>query len=159
MYPKTNFNIVLVEPEIPQNTGNIGRTCVGTWSKLHLVGPLGFNIEDKQLKRAGLDYWPELSWQYYQNRSSWLKTVPDPQRAFLFTTKASKSFYDIELQEGDWFVFGKETKGLDKKWLEENWGQAVTLPFPGKVRSFNLSNCVAMVLGEGLRQLSQRSTF
>lgn len=132
---------------------------MGTWSKLHLVGPLGFSIDDKQLKRAGLDYWPDLSWQYYPDKNSWFKTVPDPKRIFLFTTKAKKSFYEIELREGDWFVFGKETKGIDKDWLEENWDQAVTLPFPGRVRSFNLSNCVAMVLGEGLRQLNQNPSF
>jgi len=117
------------------------------------VGPLGFSLDDKQLKRAGLDYWPELNWQYYEDKESWLKTVPNPERIFLFTTKSKKSFYDVELKEGDWLVFGRETKGLEESWLKENWDRAVTLPFPGKIRSFNLSNAVAMVLGEGMRQL------
>ncbi len=152
-YPKTNFNIVLVEPEIPQNTGNIGRTCVGSWSKLHLVGPLGFDMSDKMLRRAGLDYWPELEWQSYDCFEDWHRKVPDKSRIFYFTTKSQKSFYDLTLREGDWLVFGKETKGLSQDLLKNNWEQAVTLPFPGKIRSFNLSNAVAMVLGEGLRQL------
>ncbi len=153
IYPKTNFNIVLIEPEIPQNTGNIGRACVGTWSKLHLVGPLGFKIDDKKLRRAGLDYWPELDWKLYPDKASWWKEVPDPKRVFYFTTKTDQALYDVDYQEGDWFVFGKETKGLDEGWLKENWDRAVTIPFPGNVRSYNLSNSVAVALSEGMRQL------
>ena len=153
IYPKNYFNIVLIEPDIPQNTGNIGRTCVGSWSKLHLVGPLGFSIDDKQLKRAGLDYWTELDWQFYENYEQWWQQVSDPSRVFYFTTKSNQSFYEIKIKQGDWFVFGKETKGLDEQLLKKNWDQTVSLPFPGKIRSFNLANAVAMAIGEGLRQL------
>ena len=118
-----------------------------------MVGPLGFSLEQKQLKRAGLDYWPELACQVYENRMAWQQQIVDPSRVFYFTTKAQQSFYDIRVKAGDWLVFGKETKGLEESLLKENWSQAVTLPFPGKIRSFNLANAVAMALGEGLRQL------
>ena len=128
---------------------------MGSWSKLHLVGNLGFSIEDKQLKRAGLDYWSELEWQYHPTFMDWWSHVDSPQRVFYFTTKSNNSFYDVKLQEGDWLVFGKETKGLDEEILKKNWNQTVTLPFPGKIRSFNLANAVAMALGEGLRQLRE----
>ena len=147
----------MIEPEIPQNTGNIGRTCVGSYSKLHLVGPLGFEISDKQLRRAGLDYWEDLEWQLYPDRQTWWQEVKDPNRVFYFTTKSQKAYYDVQFQQGDWLVFGKETKGLDEAWLKENWERALTIPFPGKIRSFNLSNAVAMVLGEGLRQVAASS--
>lgn len=153
MYPKLYFNIVLVEPEIPQNTGTIGRTCVGAWSKLHLIEPLGFDISDKSLKRAGLDYWPDLDWSRYASYEDWDREPKDPNRVFYFTTKTTKSFYDVQYQPGDYFVFGKETKGLGPEILSKHESQAVTIPFPGKIRSFNLSNAVSMVLGEGLRQL------
>lgn len=151
-YPKLNLNIVLVEPEIPANTGNIGRTCVGTWSKLHLVGKLGFEINDTRLKRAGLDYWPELDWVHHPTFEQWWDSVPDKSRVFFFTTKSKKPFYNIDFQPGDYLVFGKETKGLDESILKSYPEQTVTVPFPGRVRSFNLSNTVAMALSEGVRQ-------
>ncbi|MCB0411713.1 MAG: hypothetical protein KDD22_04265, partial [Bdellovibrionales bacterium] len=97
-----HFNVVLVEPEIPSNTGNIGRTCLGSNSRLHLIGPLGFEISDKQLRRAGLDYWQHLDVSYYANWEEWKKQVPDWNRVFLFSTKGAKSFYETEFQPGDW---------------------------------------------------------
>ncbi len=153
-YPETLFNVVLVEPEIPNNTGNIGRTCVGLWSKLHLVGPLGFTIDDKQLKRAGLDYWGHLDVQYHQSRQHWMKSVPDEARVHLIETSGDKSIYDIEFKPGDHIVFGRETTGISKDVLEKYSGCVYRIPFPGQLRSFNLSNCVAMVLGEAYRQIS-----
>ena len=152
-YPKTNFNIVLVEPQIPNNTGNIGRTCVASFSHLHLVKPLGFEIDDKRVRRAGLDYWPELDLTVHESIDDWLNQVEDPTRMFFFSARAEKSFYQTELKEGDWLIFGREADGLPEEIMKKFADQTVTLPFPGKVRSFNLSNVVAMVLGEGLRQL------
>lgn len=154
-YPHLNFNIVLVEPEIPANTGNIGRTCVGTHSRLHLVMPFAFDLSDKRLKRAGLDYWPDLEYFVHDSYNDWWDQVPDKSRVFFFTTKVKQAFYDIEYRPGDWLVFGKETKGLDEAIIQQNRQQAVTIPFPGKVRSFNLSNTVSMALCEGMRQLRQ----
>ncbi|NQZ01004.1 MAG: tRNA (cytidine(34)-2'-O)-methyltransferase [Bdellovibrionales bacterium] len=152
-YPKVNFRVVLVEPEIPNNTGNIGRTCVGTWSELHLVKPLGFEISDKQLRRAGLDYWPDLEVFEHDNFDSWLGQVEDFNRVFFFTTKVDNSLYDVEFQPGDWLVFGKETKGLGPAIIEKYTKNCVTIPMPGPVRSFNLANSVAISVFEGLRQL------
>lgn len=160
LYPQTLFNIVLIEPEIPQNTGNIGRTCVGCWSHLHLVGKLGFEISDRALKRAGLDYWPHLEFTHHPTWEDWWQQIPDPQRVFFLSKKQiSRTLYDIEFQAGDWFVFGRETKGLDDDLLLKFSSQCATIPFPGKIRSFNLANAVAMVLGEGLRQLSGPEGF
>lgn len=153
IYEKLNLNIVLIEPEIPSNTGNIGRTCVGTNSKLHLVGPMSFEITDKRVKRAGLDYWPNLEWQYYEGFNEWFDSVEDKSRVFYFSTKVTKSYLDVEYKHGDWLVFGKETKGLDPNIIAENPEQVVTIPMPGKVRSLNLSNSVAIALFEGLRHL------
>lgn len=147
------FNIVLLEPQIPNNTGNIGRLCVGTHSRLHLVEPLGFEITDKRVKRAGLDYWPNLNWQTHSSFETWYETVVNKERVFFFTTKTERSFYQQELQRGDWLVFGKEESGFDATVHETFQNQLVTIPFPGKIRSFNLANAVAMTLGEGMRQL------
>lgn len=152
MYPETQFNIVLIEPEIPQNTGNIGRTCVGTWCKLHLVGKLGFEITDKNLKRSGLDYWPHLDWVHHPDWETWWNQVENPQRVFFFSTHADKSFYDIKLQKGDWLVFGKETKGLGPEIIEKYAEQLVKLPMLGHIRSLNVATTVAIAVYEGLRQ-------
>lgn len=148
-----NFRVVLIEPEIPQNTGNIGRTCVATNSELHLVGPLGFEINDKNLKRAGLDYWPHLKWFQYTNYESWLAQVQDTNRVFYFTTKTKKTYYDFKYQPGDWFVFGKETKGVSPEILRRNSDRCATIPQLGPVRSLNLATSVAIVLYEGVRQV------
>ncbi len=149
----TLFKIVLVEPEIPQNTGNIGRTCVGVNCELHIVGPMSFEINDTQLKRAGLDYWQHLKWFYYPSMDEWLKTVENPDRVFYFTTKVAKTFYEVSYQAGDWLVFGKETKGLPPEIINNNKDQAVTIPQIGPVRSLNLATAVAISIYEGYRQI------
>lgn len=153
------FNIVLVEPEIPQNTGNIGRTCVGTNCHLHLVGQLGFELSDKNVKRAGLDYWPYLKLSRYESYQDWFKTVPDPSRVFYFTTKTKQTYFQPKFQQGDWFVFGKETKGLDPAIIMANPTQAVTIPMLGPVRSLNLATSVAIAAYEGIRQLSESNVI
>jgi tRNA (cytidine/uridine-2'-O-)-methyltransferase len=152
----TNLNIVLHEPEIPNNTGNIGRTCVGANARLHLIEPLGFEISDKHLKRSGLDYWPHLDWYLHQNWDSFLKKVPDRKRLFFFTTKTEKPIYEAKFERGDWLVFGKETKGLPPELLKEYDAHALTLPMYGEIRSYNLANTVAVATFEVLRQLSAK---
>lgn len=147
------FNVVLIEPEIPQNTGNIGRTCVGTRSDLHIVGKMGFEISDKNLKRAGLDYWQHLTWTHHPDIETWKEKVSNSTRVFYFTTKATRSFYDVKFQQGDWLVFGKETKGLDEDILRQNPEQMVTIPILGPIRSLNVATAVTVVLYEALRQL------
>lgn len=151
---KTLFRIVLVEPEIPQNTGNIGRTCVGTNCELHIIGPMSFEINDTQLKRAGLDYWQHLKWKYYENYDQWFSLVEDPSRIFYFTTKVSQTYFEPEYKKGDWFVFGKETKGLPPEIINKYKNQAVTIPQAGPVRSLNLATAVAISIYEGVRQIN-----
>lgn len=146
------LKIVLIEPEIPQNTGNIGRTCVAMNCQLHLVGPMGFEITDKNLKRAGLDYWPNLHWFEYQNIQDWKDQVTDISRTFLFSTKAKTYLGQAEFRKGDWLIFGKETKGLDPQWVRDAGPRALTIPQPGPVRSLNLATSVAIAAYEGLRQ-------
>src|SRR6476660_5327019 len=107
------LNIVLVEPEIPNNTGNIGRLCAATEDRVHLVHPFGFKITDTNLKRAGMDYWVHLDWRQYQNVDEWIAAIPDHSRVFLFSSHAQKSYYEQEFQDGDWLVFGKESVGLN----------------------------------------------
>ena len=147
------FHIALVEPEIPQNTGNIGRTCVGTQADLHLVGNLGFSITDRNLKRAGLDYWQHLSWKHHHQISDWQSEIKDPKRVFYFSAKATKSYFDVEFKRGDWLVFGKETKGLPDDVLQQNEEQSLLIPILGPVRGYNVATSVAIVLFEALRQL------
>lgn len=146
------LNIVLVEPEIPNNTGNIGRLCVGTNSKLHLIHPFGFEINDKNLKRSGLDYWVHLDWQQYQNVDEWMQKIPDKSRVFLLSSKAAKSYLDAEFQDGDWLVFGKESVGLSQEVLAK-FDNHLTIPMSPLIRSFNIANSVAFVVGEAKRQI------
>ncbi|HAG90429.1 MAG TPA: tRNA (uridine(34)/cytosine(34)/5-carboxymethylaminomethyluridine(34)-2'-O)-methyltransferase TrmL [Bdellovibrionales bacterium] len=149
-----SLNVVLIEPEIPSNTGNIGRSCVGYRAQLHVVGKLGFELSDKRLRRAGLDYWPHLTFAHHPTFEAWWSKVQDPSRVFLFTTKSSKDFSKTQFQEGDWIVFGKETKGLDESLLAQFPDQCLTIPMPGPIRSLNLATSVAMVLFEAFRQSS-----
>lgn len=149
---KTLFRIVLVEPEIPQNTGNIGRTCVGTNCELHLIRPMSFEITDTQVKRAGLDYWPHLKLYIHDSYDSWFETVVNKDRVFYFTTKTKKTYFEPHYQSGDWLVFGKETKGLPPEIIKNNFENAVTIPQPGPVRSLNLATAVAIAIYEGYRQ-------
>lgn len=146
------LNIVLVEPEIPNNTGNIGRLCVGTGCKLHLIHPFGFEISDKQLKRSGLDYWVHLDWFEYESVEDWMKKIPDVSRVFLFSSNTEKSYLSTSFKEGDWLVFGKESIGLSVDILAK-FKNHLTIPSTGLVRSFNLSNSVAFAIGEARRQI------
>jgi len=147
------LNIVLVEPEIPNNTGNIGRLCVGTQCRLHLVHPFGFEITDKNLKRSGLDYWVHLDWNQYDNVTHWISQVPDKSRVFLMSSHASKSIYEAEFQDNDWLVFGKESVGLSQEVLAQ-FENHLTIPMSPLIRSYNIANSVAFVVGEAKRQLS-----
>ena len=153
------FNIVLVEPEIPPNTGNIARLCAATNTKLHLVHPLGFEISDKHLKRAGLDYWNLLDVEEYKNWDEFsTKHLSETLRRGVFTwfisTRGEKNIWDIEFNPGDYLIFGSETKGLSKEILNSNKNTVVSVPMNGKTRSLNLSTAVGIVLYEGLRQLT-----
>lgn len=147
------LNIVLVEPEIPNNTGNIGRLCVGTESKLHLVHPFGFVINDKNLKRSGLDYWVHLDVTEYQNVAEWKSQIRDVSRVFLMSSHAEKSYLEIEFQDGDWLVFGKESKGLSEEVLAQ-FENHLKIPMSTNIRSFNIANSVAFVIGEAKRQIT-----
>lgn len=147
------LNIVLVEPEIPNNTGNIGRLSVGTESRLHLIHPFGFVINDKNLKRSGLDYWVHLDVTEYQNVDEWMLKIKDRSRVFLMSSHAEKSIYEAEFQDEDWLVFGKESVGLSKEFLAlfENH---LTIPMSNLIRSYNIANSVAFVVGEAKRQIN-----
>lgn len=147
------FNIVLVEPEIPQNTGNIARTCAATGTRLHLIRPLGFSVDDKYLKRAGLDYWESVEINYYDNFEEVRNKYID--RDFYYaTTKAVNSYADVTYKDESFFVFGKETKGLPEELLFKNKEYCIRIPMRETIRSLNLSNSVSIVLYEALRQNS-----
>jgi tRNA (cytidine/uridine-2'-O-)-methyltransferase len=146
------FNVVLFQPEIPQNTGNIGRLCVGTTCTLHLIKPLGFSLEDKYMKRAGLDYWQHLTFKIYENFDDFL-TKNNPQRIFFLSKKTDKPYWDEKYKKGDYFVFGRETKGLPDEIMEKYKNKLRTIPMLGKTRSLNLSNSVSIVVYEALRQI------
>ncbi len=149
------LNIVLIEPEIPNNTGNIGRLCVGTESRLHLIHPFGFEITDKNLKRSGLDYWVHLEWFQYQNVDEWVAQIPDQSRVFLMSSHATKSYLEPHFQDGDWLVFGKESVGLSEYVLNK-FENHLTIPMSKLIRSYNIANSVAFVVGEAKRQISLR---
>lgn len=146
------LNIVLVEPEIPNNTGNIGRLCVGTGNRLHLIHPFGFQITDKNLKRSGLDYWVHLDWKQYQNVEEWMQQISDKSRVFLFSSHAEKSYLKESFQDGDWLVFGKESVGLSQE-FSALFDNHLTIPISPLVRSYNLANSVAFAIGEANRQI------
>lgn len=145
------FNIVLVEPEIPQNTGNIARTCAATGSKLHIIRPMGFEIDDKKLKRAGLDYWHLLGIQYYEGLADFFEKTKGG-RYFYATTKAPYNYSEVSFSDRDYILFGKETKGLPETLLFDNKEQCIRIPMISDARSLNLSNAVAIVIYEALRQ-------
>ncbi|MFA7636953.1 MAG: tRNA (uridine(34)/cytosine(34)/5-carboxymethylaminomethyluridine(34)-2'-O)-methyltransferase TrmL [Monoglobales bacterium] len=145
------FNIVLVEPEIPQNTGNIARTCSVTGSHLHIIEPMGFKIDDKKLKRAGLDYWHLLNITYYKNIEDFFEK--NSGGSFYFcTTKAPHCYADLSYKDGDFFFFGKETAGLPESLLAENLDRSIRIPMHSDTRSLNLSNSVSIIVYEALRQ-------
>lgn len=145
------MHIALVEPEIPGNTGSIARTCVGTGTPLHLVGKLGFSLEDRYLKRAGLDYWPRLSLHLHQDLDEVLESLP-AATPWLFTKTARQSLWDVRFSPGDLLVFGSETRGLPAPLLERFPDRRVRIPISADIRSLNLANAATVGLFEALRQ-------
>ena len=150
------FNVVLVEPEIPPNTGNVGRLCLATASTLHLVKPLGFSLEHRQLRRAGLDYWRDVDLRVWDSFADLQKQMADAHRFFFVTTKTQRPYYDVHFEPGDFLVFGRETKGLPESLLGANGDRTITIPMVG-TRSLNLATAVAIVLFEGVRQQRNRA--
>lgn len=149
------INVVLVEPEIPQNTGNIARTCAATGAKLHLVHPLGFEISEKHVKRAGLDYWDKVDIEEHESLNAFLEKYPSKENhMFFLTTKGQKCYSDVNFSDFDevFILFGKETKGLPEELLLDNLDTAIRIPMKKDLRSLNLSNSVAIVVYELLRQ-------
>jgi tRNA (cytidine/uridine-2'-O-)-methyltransferase len=145
------FNVVLVEPEIPPNTGNIGRLCLATRSTLHLVKPFGFSLDNRELRRAGLDYWAEVRLQLWDSFDALQRAQPSGTRYLFLTTKGKRPYYDIRFQKDDFLVFGRETKGLPNDLLAANIDNCITVPTHG-TRSLNLATAVAIVLFEAVRQ-------
>lgn len=149
------LHIVLVEPEIPPNTGNISRTCAATGTVLHLVKPLGFSIDDKALKRAGLDYWQYVQVEVHESLADFMEKYDGKKRMFLATTKGGHIYTDPQYQDEDMFLFGKETAGLPRDFIAEHEETAIRIPMSAdtRLRSFNLSNSANIILFEALRQL------
>ena len=145
------LHVVLVEPEIPPNTGNIGRLCLATDSHLHLVKPLGFSLDDKLLKRAGLDYWREVRVTLWESFAEFMAAHPGA-RCWFLTTKAQRAYWDAEFRDGDFLVFGRETKGLPESLLAAQAEFALTIPMTDRTRSLNLATAVGIVLYEAVRQ-------
>ena len=149
----SNLNIVLFEPQIPQNTGNIARTCAATGSRLHLIRPLGFDISDKAVKRAGLDYWHLVEVRDYENLEDFF-AKNDVRQMWCLSTKAPRCYTEAHYEDGCYLFFGKETKGLPEDFLREHFEECVRIPMREDARSLNLSNAVAVTVFEALRQLS-----
>ena len=150
------LNIVLVEPEIPPNTGNVGRLCLATGARLHLVKPLGFSIEDRALRRAGLDYWREVDVRLWDSLDEIFAASQPASRFFFLTTKAKRPYWDARFADGDFLVFGRETKGLPEPLLAARCDDCLTIPMSGSTRSLNLATAAGIVLYEAVRQLSLR---
>lgn len=147
------LHVVLVEPLIPQNTGSIGRLCVAADARLHLVGPLGFDLDDRRRRRAGLDYWPHLSWERYENLAEFLATaVPPADRSWYATTRTGRPYGEARFRRGDWLLFGKETEGLPRELWAGRPERCLTIPMRPQARSINLAIAVGIVAYEALRQ-------
>ncbi|MCB1041336.1 MAG: tRNA (cytidine(34)-2'-O)-methyltransferase [Acidobacteria bacterium] len=149
-----SLNIVLHEPEIPGNTGSVGRLCVGLDATLTLIEPLGYSLDDRYLKRAGLDYWPYLKWRVMPDWSAFQDAAGPEARVFMFTTKTDKPYTSAEYRKGDFLVFGKETKGLPESLRADNAERCLTLPMFGPIRSLNLAMSVGVVAYEAMRQIT-----
>ena len=148
------LHVALWEPEIPPNTGNIARLCAATGCSLHLIGRLGFRIDDKHLRRAGLDYWPDVELHRHDTMAEFETSIPNPERIFCLSAHASRPYTHMEFKSGDCLLFGTETRGLPPKIVARHEGRMFGIPMPsGKVRSLNLATAVGIVLYEGLRQL------
>ncbi|MBC8094419.1 MAG: tRNA (uridine(34)/cytosine(34)/5-carboxymethylaminomethyluridine(34)-2'-O)-methyltransferase TrmL [Akkermansiaceae bacterium] len=147
------MNIVLVQPEIPPNTGNVARLCAATHSTLHLIEPFGFKLDDTQLKRAGMDYWQHVQWHRWKSWTAFAEQLPGSARLWFVESNGPKRYADAQFHAADYLVFGRETAGLPKQLLEQNPERWLRIPmFNAHARSLNLSNCVALVLFEALRQ-------
>jgi tRNA (cytidine/uridine-2'-O-)-methyltransferase len=147
------MNIVLVEPEIPPNTGNVARLCAATRTTLHLIEPFGFKLDDSQLKRAGMDYWQHVEWHHWKNWMAFAEKLPADARLWFIESNGSKTYTEARFNADDYLVFGRETAGLPKQLLENHREHWLRIPmFNEQARSLNLSNCVALVLFEALRQ-------
>jgi tRNA (cytidine/uridine-2'-O-)-methyltransferase len=157
----TGINVVLHQPEIPSNTGNIARTCLAIGARLHLVGPLGFSIDDRQLKRAGLDYWHEVDVRVWGSLEElFAATEGCAERRFFFTTKTGRAYYSVGFRRGDWFFFGRETKGLPESVLAKYAERCVTIPMAaGGTRSLNLAVSVGVAVFEAQRQFATEEAF
>jgi tRNA (cytidine/uridine-2'-O-)-methyltransferase len=151
------LNVVLIEPEIPPNTGNIGRLCLATRSRLHLVKPLGFSLDDAALRRAGLDYWHEVDVRLWDGFAD-LEAAHRDARFWFMTTKTERVYWDAEFRSGDFLVFGRETKGLPEPLLAARATEVLTIPMPGSTRSLNLATAVGVVLYEAVRQIQMSGT-
>ena len=149
------LTVVLLEPQIAPNTGSTGRLCGATNTQLHVVGKLGFELSDKSLKRAGLDYWNYIDWQYFPDLELYCKNMVEKKKFHLLTTKSSKSYTTQEFQRGDSIVFGSETSGIDESFLKKYWNNTCTIPMENeKIRSLNLATSVGIVLYEAIRQIN-----
>jgi tRNA (cytidine/uridine-2'-O-)-methyltransferase len=147
------MNIVLVEPEIPPNTGNVARLCAATRTTLHLIEPFGFKLDDAQLKRAGMDYWQQVQWNRWQTWAAFAQKLPVDARLWFVESNGPKLYSEVKFSSTDYLVFGRETAGLPKQLLEQHGANWLRIPmFNAESRSLNLSNCVALVLFEALRQ-------
>ena len=146
------LNIVLLEPEIPQNTGNISRTCAATGSSLHMIKPFGFELSDKHLKRAGLDYWQYLDVHYYESWQDFYDKNKGKGNFYFMSTKGQKVYSEVSFKDGDYLIFGRESHGLPEPLLKENYDKTLRIPMLGNLRSLNLSNSVALTVYEALRQ-------
>ena len=147
------LNVVLVEPEIPPNTGNVARLCAATQTRLHLIEPLGFSLDDRQLKRAGMDYWQYVDWQKWQDWAAFAGSVPRDAKLWIVESGGPTCYFDACFSSGDYLVFGRETAGLPEQICREAGDRWLRIPmFHDKARSLNLSNCVALVLYEAIRQ-------
>ena len=150
------FNIVLLEPQIPPNTGSTGRLCGATNCNLHVVGKLGFELSDRTLKRAGLDYWDHINWKYFPNTENYLSAMIREENFHLLTTKSSVPYTEKKYSDGDYLVFGSETTGISESFLKEHWDNTCTIPMKNpNVRSLNLATSVGIVLYEAIRQINE----
>ncbi len=148
------LHVVLANPEIPHNTGAAGRLCLATGARLHLIGPLGFSLEERQVKRAGLDYWKDVDLQLWESWEAFANSVATGAKLYMLTTKTDRPYWDISFEDGDYLVFGPETRGLPESLLEEHADHCLTIPMrEGSTRSLNLATSVGIVLYEAVRQI------
>jgi tRNA (cytidine/uridine-2'-O-)-methyltransferase len=155
--PVAMLHLVLVAPEIPHNTGAAGRLCLATGARLHLVGPLGFSLDDRQVKRVGLDYWKDVDLRVWENWDAFANAVATDADLYMLTTKTDRPYWDVKFKDGDYLVFGSETRGLPESMLERNASHCLTIPMrEGSTRSLNLATSVGIVLYEAVRQFETR---